>query len=244
MIKFRTTCLAAALGWFALAPVGRAGQPPAPPPRPAGAPAPHPATPEEKRGVTPDSQAATDRAYRAVLGSVEGLEAVRKQQPDNLKAVERGCDDLRKRVADLRVVLAPKAAAPDATAKTGPPPAQVGTGQTAAPAGPVKPSQVPSTADEREKRRQATEHGSYLPGPGFAPTPPKSLRGVPDESVRRGCDATEKVLKELTDALKQERPDRKKVDQLVGRLREEVDRLAVTPAPPPTEPVRPRPGKD
>jgi hypothetical protein len=179
--------------------------------------------------VATDAQTAArpnlDKAYQELLTSLEGTVVVRRQQPNNLKAVERNCEDLRRRIADVREAVAAKVSDP-ATGGQGPATAQAGKAQTGPPTGPVKPSQ--------------TEQGTYLPGPAMAPA--KSLRGVPADWVRKQCDEADKIVAELEGLLKKGAPEARTIEDLIGRLQATVDRLATPPPPAPTDKIRRGPG--
>jgi hypothetical protein len=193
--------------------------------------------------VATDAQTAArpnlDKAYQELLTSLEGTVVVRRQQPNNLKAVERNCEDLRRRIADVREAVAAKVSDP-ATGGQGPATAQAGKAQTGPPTGPVKPSQTPPDPAEAQKRKQATEQGTYLPGPAMAPA--KSLRGVPADWVRKQCDEADKIVAELEGLLKKGAPEARTIEDLIGRLQATVDRLATPPPPAPTDKIRRGPG--
>jgi hypothetical protein len=213
-----------------------------------------------------------DAAYRELLKALESFEAVWRQQPDNTAALERAQRQLQDRLDALRETFAANAPAareaktgalggpskPVAPSKAPSSPEEVekrrkategGTylpgpalgesssqpkdakqGSLGKPSGPVRPSQAPSTAGEAARQRNATEQGTYLPGPVLGAAPgDKALAGVPENWLRVQCLSAGNKLAEIGQLLKAPARNQRALAESLAQLHAIITGLSTPP---------------
>ncbi|MCP4200720.1 MAG: hypothetical protein GY769_02145 [bacterium] len=119
-----------------------------------------------------------DEVYRRALTDFERLAKAREQQPADVEALLAIASDLRGVIDQLRE--ASEGESPVQTTRH-----ETGAG-TAAPAGRGTPSAEPTSAEDAEARRRATDQFLSVPVPEAGAHPP-TLAHVSDERVREAC---------------------------------------------------------
>jgi hypothetical protein len=131
-----------------------------------------------------------DSQYHAVLQSFERMEAVWKQQPDNVAALQQNVNALQSEIKLLRE-------AEDGTEIPEPTDSKESATSVAKakkPSAPVRPSGEPSPEQRKKIREEATE-GKFLSGGLLEETEEKkSLKGVPDAWIEKSCNEAEEEL--------------------------------------------------
>jgi hypothetical protein len=172
----------------------------------------------------PARSAGLDEMYHSVLNNYEISLAQYRQHPDDLLTFRSQMSELGRQIATLSERLEKTQgstsgeAAKEAKKSTGP-----------APSGPVRPSQEPSSPEEIEKRRKATEERFPTVHVGST-REAKTLAGVPKSWIQDSCSRAQTQLARI-DHLSQTQPlDRSALDSSLHEFRTILDGFS-TPSP-------------
>ena len=176
-----------------------------------------------------------DKLYHELLRSVDVLQTVVRQQPDNVAAFERSVqqiDELLKRLqrprATTKASRIVKEESQAAETKSG----HAGPSETLA-----KDNKELDQAKVAAGRR-ATLEGTYLPGPKLK-QPAQSLSGVPDDWIHRQIDSAQATVADIKKLISASPAERKGLVAAVNRLQETVQHMSNPP--PSAPPSRPAP---
>ena len=154
-----------------------------------------------------------DAIYHGLLHDFDVILAEWRKTPGDLPAFRSHLNRVGEQIAALRSRLpnsrsSGNSSAPQETSKQS---------TTNAPSGPVQPSQVPSSPEDVERRRKATEE--RFPSVHIGNSRDKSLAGVPASRIKKSCIEAQKTLKTLEKLLKKDPPDYNLIDASLQRLR-------------------------
>ena len=179
-----------------------------------------------------------DARYRKLLVDFQRFQAIWRQQPDNLPALQRELERLQQHVDGLPE----KPGGRPASKKPGQTSLPTQPGSSSPPSKPVKPSQEPTPEEILRERIKATE-GRYLTGLplGAEPIAEKSLTGVADDWVAAQAKLAAERLTRIGKNLKGS-PNRKAVDRALQELELILEAIDEPPASKPkVAPTRPGP---
>lgn len=170
-----------------------------------------------------DSHMTREAAYQKLYKSVDALGAVLRQQSSNIRALEHASTAVEKNLAVLLAAVGSNERPGDkqeAIAETGV--------ATVGPTGPVSPSSRPSSAAERERRRRATEEGTYLPTRprGSIEATVRLSNELSEKEIQRDCSSASALNKEFQHILKTTPTDVRKLQALADELCKTIHQLS------------------
>jgi hypothetical protein len=166
------------------------------------------------------STEARDRAYDDLRTDVERLVSVWEQQPNNRAALQRYAEAIKAQAGSLKELAAGEGAEAAEL--------KVSSGVIGEPAGPAAPSKEPSSEEQMERRRRATED-RFLKGPALSRRP-ATLADVSGGWIVESCGQAVEDIDQIIRLLDSPTVDTQRFEGALEKLRNTVAGMTSPPA--------------